>query len=82
MFKPKLFKTSFLILNVCIGLSANAQQVVLPEPAYNLVLKAPVSTWDEALPLGNGLMGGLLWGENNTIKLSLDRGDLVGLTPL
>ena len=39
MFKPKLFKTSFLILNVCIGLSANAQQVVLPEPSYNLYLK-------------------------------------------
>lgn len=76
MFKPKIFRTSFLILNVCLGLSANAQQADLPEPAYNLVLKAPVSTWDEALPLGNGLMGGLLWGENNTLRLSLDRGDL------
>ena len=41
-----------------------------------MVLQAPVRTWDEALPLGNGLMGGLLWGENNTIRLSLDRGDL------
>lgn len=76
MFKPKIFSTSFLILNICMGFSANAQQAVLPEPAYNLVLKAPVVTWDEALPLGNGLMGGLLWGENNTVKLSLDRGDL------
>jgi alpha-L-fucosidase 2 len=42
----------------------------------NLVLSAPINTWDEAIPLGNGLMGGLLWGENNTIRLSLDRGDL------
>jgi len=41
-----------------------------------LELAAPIETWDEALPLGNGLMGGLLWGDGNAIRLSLDRGDL------
>jgi alpha-L-fucosidase 2 len=41
-----------------------------------LVLSAPIATWDEAVPLGNGLAGGLLWGEGRTLKLSLDRGDL------
>lgn len=41
-----------------------------------LSLSAPISTWDEALPLGNGLLGGLLWGEGGTLRLSLDRGDL------
>jgi len=48
----------------------------LPKSTDNLVLKAPITTWDEGIPLGNGLMGGLLWGEKNTIRLSLDRGDL------
>lgn len=48
-----------------------------PPPAdLNLRLAAPIQTWDEAVPLGNGLMGGLLWGEGNVIRLSLDRGDL------
>jgi len=42
----------------------------------NLVLSAPVDRWDEALPLGNGLMGGLLWGNDSVVRLSLDRGDL------
>ena len=42
----------------------------------NLELTAPISSWDEAIPLGNGLLGGLLWGENNILRLSLDRGDL------
>ena len=37
-----------------------------------LDLEAPIKTWDEAIPLGNGLMGGLLWGQGNEIKLSLD----------
>ncbi len=47
-----------------------------PSAELNLVLQAPIATWDEAVPLGNGLMGGLLWGELHTIRLSLDRGDL------
>jgi alpha-L-fucosidase 2 len=48
----------------------------LPNADLNLKIVAPISNWDEAVPLGNGLMGGLLWGEGNTIRLSLDRGDL------
>ena len=41
-----------------------------------LTLAAPITTWDEAVPLGNGLLGGLLWGDGGTLRLSLDRGDL------
>lgn len=48
----------------------------LPDAALNMKLAAPIRTWDEALPLGNGLLGGLLWGETNLLRLSLDRGDL------
>jgi alpha-L-fucosidase 2 len=40
------------------------------------ILKAPIDRWDEAIPLGNGLVGLLVWGEGRTIRLSLDRGDL------
>ncbi|MFV0554971.1 MAG: glycosyl hydrolase family 95 catalytic domain-containing protein [Mangrovibacterium sp.] len=46
------------------------------DPAFLLQLDAPIEKWDEAIPLGNGLTGGLLWGEDNEIRLSLDRGDL------
>lgn len=42
----------------------------------DLKLTAPIDTWDEALPLGNGLMGALLWGGDGTIRISLDRVDL------
>jgi alpha-L-fucosidase 2 len=41
-----------------------------------LQLKAPISTWDEALPLGNGEVGALVWGSDHTLKISLDRGDI------
>lgn len=39
-------------------------------------IAAPIDTWDEALPLGNGITGVLLWGNSRQLKLSLDRGDL------
>lgn len=35
-----------------------------------------ITRWDEGMPIGNGLMGVLVWGEGDVIRLSLDRGDL------
>lgn len=63
----------------CIGLALAAPGLAaepFPPAEQNLRLSAPIRTWDEALPLGNGLLGGLLWGEGSTLRLSLDRGDL------
>ena len=66
------------VLGVVLLFSATcwAQEGSFPPADQNLVLEAPISSWDEAIPLGNGLMGGLLWGEKVKLRLSLDRGDL------
>jgi alpha-L-fucosidase 2 len=58
------------------ALSQTQPRLPLPGPDLNLKLAAPIKTWDEAIPLGNGTMGVLLWGETNLLRLSLDRGDL------
>jgi len=70
-----------LALSICglallLFVGADRAAEPFPDAALNLKLEAPITTWDEAIPLGNGLMGGLLWGEGNLIRLSLDRGDL------
>jgi len=70
---PRLLLSTFVL---CLVGATAAGQAELPVDACNLQLAAPIATWDEAVPLGNGLMGGLLWGEGATIRLSLDRGDL------
>jgi alpha-L-fucosidase 2 len=70
----KLLLLLCLLLGTAPRLAAEACRP--PGPELNLKLTAPISTWDEALPLGNGLLGGLLWGSNDTLRLSLDRGDL------
>lgn len=67
-----------LALAVCGSVAASAAPGPqrLPPAELNLKLAAPITTWDEAIPLGNGAMGVLLWGETNLLRLSLDRGDL------
>lgn len=45
-------------------------------------LASPAATWDEGLPLGNGLLGALVWGDGGPLKLSLDRTDLWDLRPV
>ncbi|UVI28960.1 glycoside hydrolase family 95 protein [Paenibacillus spongiae] len=43
---------------------------------HDLIFNQPITRWDEALPLGNGLTGCLLWGNGEPLRFSLDRGDL------
>lgn len=39
-------------------------------------LGSEINRWDEAIPLGNGTMGALVWGKGNVLNISLDRCDL------
>lgn len=50
--------------------------MVIPTRQHDLAIKGAIQRWDEAIPLGNGLIGCLMWGDGNPLKLSLDRGDL------
>ena len=33
----------------------------------------PIPRWDEGIPLGNGLLGAIIWGDSHEIALSLDQ---------
>ena len=39
-------------------------------------------SWDEAIPLGNGMLGALVWQKEDNLRLSLDRADLWDLRPI
>lgn len=39
------------------------------------------SRWDEAIPLGNGMVGALVWQKAGHLRLSLDRADLWDMRP-
>ena len=51
---------------------ANAQ----PNTSHNLVFDSLAKHWDEAMPLGNGMLGALVWQQECKLRISLDRVDL------
>jgi alpha-L-fucosidase 2 len=48
----------------------------------NLRLAGLPSVWDEGLPLGNGMLGALVWEKNGRLRIALDRADLWDLRPV
>jgi len=52
-----------------------------PSEQHDLHVRKPIRRWDEALPLGNGLTGCLVWGDGAPLRFSLDRGDLWDTRP-
>lgn len=44
--------------------------------SYFLRMKQMPKQWDEAMPIGNGWLGALIWQHGDKIRLSLDRVDL------
>jgi len=47
-----------------------------------LLFKELAKTWDEAIPLGNGMVGNLIWEKDGKLRFSLDRADLWDLRPM
>jgi len=74
--KSKILFTTLPALALLAWPAAAKPEPTPPGTNLNLHLAAPINSWDEAVPLGNGLMGGLLWGDQHRLRLSLDRGDL------
>ncbi len=64
------------------GLTSPAPNISMPQPHHGLLFTNSVTVWDEAIPLGNGMLGALVWGDGFPLKVSLDRADLWDLTPV
>ncbi len=70
------------ILGALVVLSCAAGTEAQPRPEHNLDFSEPAMVWDEAQPLGNGLLGALVWGDGHPLNVSLDRTDLWDLRPV
>lgn len=62
----------------CLSLLCGLLQVAWAqnETKHNLVFNKLANKWDEAMPLGNGMLGALVWQKGDKLRLSLDRADL------
>jgi alpha-L-fucosidase 2 len=70
---------SLAVLSMC-SLHGAADGPPLDE--CGLRFDTPVTVWDEALPLGNGLLGALVWGDGAPMNISMNRTDLWDLRPV
>jgi len=74
---PHFIFVPVTMLAICLS-PAGAE----PRPEHGLHYTTPALVWDEALPLGNGLLGALVWGDGQPLRISLDRTDLWDLRPV
>ncbi|HZK64647.1 MAG TPA: hypothetical protein VFC34_10895, partial [Puia sp.] len=52
-----------------------------PSP-HDLSFDSLATRWDEAIPLGNGMLGSLIWQKGDRLRFSLDRADLWDMRPM
>ena len=62
--------TTILAFLIFVSTSAQIQK------DHNLHFDSLAKRWDEAIPLGNGWLGALIWQKNDKVRISLDRVDL------
>lgn len=71
----------FLLLLISGSLSLPAS-LAQPDSLHFLRFENISKQWDEGIPLGNGLLGALIWLKDNHLRFSLDRADLWDLRPM
>lgn len=79
----KYFKL-FLLILIPVNFCCCGQQVVLELSSTENDLSFPdlASTWDEGMPLGNAVVGALIWEKEGNLRMSLDRVDLWDQRPV
>ncbi|NBB20902.1 hypothetical protein GVN20_16150 [Runella sp. CRIBMP] len=70
----------YLFLGIFLGLTDAA--VAQVSAKHDLVFDKLPTRWDEALPLGNGFIGELIWQKGNNLRFSLDHAELWDLRPM
>ena len=73
----KRILTFFQLLLFFLVLFSCKQEQLQVKPSKNdLVFSDLAKTWDEGMPLGNSIIGSLIWQKDSVLRMSLDRVDL------
>ena len=71
-----------LILFVLAACKNEKPPVSPGKSPYDLHFDQLPTVWDEGIPLGNGMVGALIWEKEGKLRFSLDRADLWDLRPM
>jgi len=75
-------KTILFFLVLFLMSCSSEEKDKLPPAEVNLNFTELSKTWDEGIPLGNGMLGALIWEKEGKLRFSLDRADLWDLRPM
>jgi len=67
---------------IIIGLIIIATTTFAQNAEHDLQFNTLAKQWDEAIPLGNGMLGALVWQKADHLRFSLDRADLWDMRPM
>ena len=81
-FRAVISAAVFLSFGASSAAGADALAARYPAARHDLQAKSLAESWDEGLPLGNGLVGALIWKKGSALRFSLDRADLWDLRPV
>jgi alpha-L-fucosidase 2 len=73
---------SVIIVLLLLIPSCTPDEVQIIDNPHDLVFEQLPVTWDEGIPLGNGMLGALIWQKEDKLRFSLDRADLWDLRPM
>ncbi len=79
----KSYKNCFLILlflSICVFISCQ-KDILIVKGEHDLSFTELSNEWDNGIPLGNGLMGSLVWQNGENLRISLDHVALWDLRP-
>ncbi|MDH4197094.1 MAG: glycoside hydrolase family 95 protein [Candidatus Aminicenantes bacterium] len=87
MHRPDIFRcvmsvAVFFVLGGWCEAGDDALAARFPAARHDLRSGSLAPSWDEGLPLGNGLIGALIWKKGDALRFSLDRADLWDLRPV
>lgn len=78
----KMLLRKLFWLAVCFALLPASPLYSQPQPHHDLHFDSLSKTWDEGIPLGNGMVGALVWQNGTNLRMSLDRADLWDMRPM
>lgn len=77
-----LFKIVFTFIAISVFFHYRSLSQSMPSTEQGLHFTSLPTRWDEAVPLGNGMLGALVYGKNGMLRLALDRADLWDSRPV
>ena len=73
-----------LLIPICILAFTGclADRISVESSSNDLVFNNLANTWDEGMPLGNAIIGALVWQKDSSLRMSLDHVGLWDLRPM